>query len=525
MFKRSWRRGALATIAVVAIAATTACSPGASGDGSSGGSGDGSSVLRVRLAGSPVTPDPFREIANYAWDVMRNVYEGVVSLDENYDPIPMIAESWDQSDDGATYTFHIREGLKFHNGEELDADDVKYSLDYYRENAFRASDLGAIESVTVLDPQTVQVDLNRTQGNFLVALGAPIGPVVVPEGSADDDGLVTNPVGTGPYQIDSFTESKVLLSKFEDYQSIDLPTSGFGGAKEALIEQVEITVVEETQTALAGMETEEFDLITEFPPLEIERAEGMTGWSLESVTSTSLNNFYINVDEKGITDPQIRGAVLAAVDRQQLLDTTGQGAGELTHSFISPIVSWYNKESAEYWPWDGGVEQAKQILASSNYDGEPIELISGLDEQHDNAVLIGQSLEAAGFNVQLTKLDFSAYLERLNAGEFQFAVTGTPARIPVDNLYNEWYCDGGKLDKRFGYCDPEYDKLYEEAISTVDADERNAIFAQLEKKLKDEAVIDPWYFYDNIVAVHDNVEGYEPMPSAFLTLWGLSIKN
>lgn len=519
MSGRRWRRTVLAAFAAIAVAATAACSAG-------GGDEDGGQdVLRVRLAGSPVTPDPFREIANYAWDVMRNVYEGVVSLDEDYNPIPMLAESWEQNSEGTSYTFRLREGVKFHNGDVLDAEDVKYSLDYYRENAFRASDLAAIDKVTVVDPQTVQVDLSRPQGNFLVALGAPIGPVVVPDGSADDDGLVTTPVGTGPYKIDAFSEAKVQLSKFADYKSVDVPTSGFGGAKEALIDKVEITVVEETQTALAGMETDEFDLITEFPPLETERAKSTSGWSLESVTSTSLNNFYINVDEKGISDPKIRSAVLAAVDRQQLLDTTGRGAGKVTHSFIPPIVSWYNKESAEYWPWDGGVEQAKKILAESDYDGEPIELISGLDEQHDNTVLIGQSLEAAGFTVKLTKLDFSAYLERLNAGDFQFAVTGTPARIPVDNLYNEWYCDGGKLDKRFGYCDPEYDKIYEQAIGTIDADERNALFAKLEMKLKDEAVIDPWYFYDNLVAVRDNVEGFEPTPSAFLSLWGISLKG
>ncbi len=517
MTSKSWRRAVLAAVAATAVAATAACS-GGGGDG-----GDG--VLRVRLAGSPVSSDPFREISTYPWDVMRNVYEGLVSLDENYDPIPMLAESWEQNDDGTQVTFHLRDGITFHDGRELTSADVVYSLDYYRENAFRASDLAAVESVTAVDPLTVQVDLNRPWGNFLVALGAPIGPVIVPEGSADDDGLVNEPVGTGPFVIDRFSESKVELSKFEEYQPIDLPTSGFGGAKEALVDRVEITVVEETQTAIAGMETDEYDIVTEFPPLERDRASSIAGWTLADVTGTQLNNMYINVGEDGVPDPQVRAAALAAIDRQKLLDSTSRGAGEVTHSFVSPDASWFDEQSGEYWPWDGGIEQAKQLLADSDYDGAPIEVMSGLDEQHDNAVLVGQALEEAGFTVTLTKLDFSAYLERLNAGDFQFAATGTAARIPVDNLYNEWYCDGGALDKRFGYCDAEYDAIYEQAVATVDADARNALFAELERKLKDEAVIDPWYFYDNIVAVRDNVSGFEPAPSGFLSLWGISLEG
>lgn len=520
MHKSTWQRASIAAVATLALAATAACSSGSTGNSEGGG---GSDTLHVRMGGSPISSDPFQQISTFPWLVLGNVYEGLVSLDDEYNPIPMLASSWEVNDGGTEYTFQLRTDAVFQNGDKMTADDVKYSLDYYRENAFRSSDLASVESVEVVDGETVKVTLANSWGNFLVALGYRVGPVIVPEGSADDNGLVTTPIGSGPYKIDSYSDAKVELTKFEDYVPIDEPASEFGGKKEAQVEHIVFDVVEEPQTAMAGMQTGDFDIVTDLDGLNAEQADAIPGWSVDQVTGTVLANAYINAGDDGLPDAQIRRAMFAAIDTQTILDQVYSGAGTLTHSFISPVVSWYDKEAAEYWPYDGGVEQAKELLADSDYDGEAIEVISGIPEQHDAAVVMGQNLEEAGFTVNLTKLDYPAYQDRLNKGDFQIAATGTAARVPVDSLFAEWYCDGGELDKRFGFCDPKYDEMYENAISTMEADDRNAQFAEMERYLKDQAVYFPWQFQPTIAAVSDQVQGFRNAPSGFLPFWDVSL--
>ena len=142
---------------------------------------------------------------------------------------------------------------------------------------------------------------------------------------------------------------------------------------------------------------------------------------------------------------EVRQRQHAAIDQQKLVRTTVFGKGQVTHSYAPTIASWYRKDAAEYWPWGGGVAQAKKLLAKSGYNGETIEVIAGGPEsQQKNAVSIEQDLKAAGIKVKIQRLDHTTYQSRLNSGKFQIASTGTPMRSPADVLYNERYCAHGE---------------------------------------------------------------------------------
>lgn len=517
------RRGLLAMTAVSAMIGLTACGGGDDSANSGGDSGNG--TLTVRIAGSMISTDPFAEIGTNPWQLLRQVYEGLVSLDNEYNPIPMLAESWDVSEDGLVYTFHLRDDVLFHNGAPMTSADVVYSLDYYRANATRASQLANVATVAAVDDTTVAVTLSQPQANFLALLGQPIVIPVVPSGSADGDGLVNDPVGTGPFTVDDFSnENRAVLERFDDYVPVDGESSLFGGHKEALVETVEILSVTEDQTAIAGIETGEYDVAVEIPVQDVDRIEAIDGVTVESEAGTSMHAAYVNTADPVLADPRIRGAIAVAIDRERLLETTVFGHGQVSNSYVSELVSWYDEDAAEYWPWDGGTEQATDLLAASGYAGQPIEIIAGGPQnQQTNATLIGQMLEDAGFTVSIQKLDHATYQSRLNAGEFQVAATGTPLRTPADLLYNEWYCNHGERVGRFGYCDEDYDTLFEQAKQTADETERNALFAQLERKLKDEAVIMPWYWYDSVWAINDDVDGVVVSPSGFFNAWNVSV--
>lgn len=498
-------------------------------DESSGGTGDSEAGghLTVRIAGAMISTDPFREIGTNPWQLLRQVYEGLVSLDDDYNPIPMLAESWDISEDGLTYTFHLRDNVTFHNDAPMTSADVVYSLEYYLENAVRASQLANITGVSATDDYTVELTLETPQANLLALLGQPIVIPVVPTGAADNDGLLNDPVGTGPFVVADFSnETRAVLERFESYEPVDVPASLFGGHKEALVDTVELLSVTEDQTAIAGIETGEYDVAVEIPVQDLDRIESIDGVTVERIGGTSMHNAYVNTAAPVTDDPNVRAAIASAIDRERLLSTTVSGEGDVSNSFVSPLVSWYDTDAGEYWPWDGGLEEAQQLLEESDYNGETLEIIAGGPaNQQTNATLIGQMLEQAGFTVDIQTLDHATYQSRLNSGDFQLAATGTPLRTPADLLYNEWYCPDPESPGRFGYCDDEYNSIFEEAKQTADEDERNALFAQLERMLKDDAVVMPWYFYNSVWAVGDHVEGVEVSPSGFFNAWNVSIEQ
>lgn len=511
-------------ITVVGLAISlTACS-GGSAPVVSGGSGSGG-TLTVRISSAMQTSDPFREIGTGAWQMLRQVYEGLVSLDNNYDPIPMLAESWKVSDDGKAYSFKLRDGVKFQNGKTLTTADAKYSLDYYRKNAVRASNLKNITSVDVVDDLNFTVKLKVPQPNFLALLGQPIEIPIVPEGSADNDGLLTKPIGTGPFMVYNFEDqARAVLKKFPDYKPVNVPSSFFGGRKEAKVDTVEILSVPEEQTAIAGIQTGLYDITMEVPPQNLDQVKKIKDITVQTVLSTNSEAAYIATASPVVKDVDIRRAILTAIDKQQLTSTTIAGAGTVTNSYVSPAVSWYDKDAATYWPWTGGTEKAKQMLAATGYKGEDLEIIAGGPKtQQTNATLIGQMLTKAGFKVTISKLDHATYQSRLNKGDFQIAATGTPLRTPPDLLYNEYYCAHGAKVGRFGYCNETYDTTFDAAKQTSDETTRNAAFAKLEKQLKDDAVVDPWYFTNAISAVRSNVHGYQVSPSSFLNAWNISV--
>lgn len=493
------------------------------GSGSDSGDGD-TKTLRVRISGSMLSTDPFREIGSNTWHLLRQLYEGLVSLDDNLDPIPMLAEKWDVADGGKEYTFHLRKGVKFHNGKTMTAEDVKYSLEYYKANATRKSLLANVATVDAVDDSTVKVTLSRPQGSFIEVLAQPVVVAIVPKGSADDDGLLKKAVGTGPFMVENFdNEERAVLQKFPDYKPVDAPTSNFGGRKVAKVDRVEILSVLEDQTALAGIETGEYDIAYDPPGQDMDRIKAMPDVSVQNVPGTSESNLYINTAAPVVKDKFTRAAILAAIDREKLVKTTDFGQGEVTHSYVPKVASWYRKDAATYWPWDGGTAQAKKLLAKSAYKGQPVEVIAGGPEsQQKNAVSIEQDLKAAGIKVKIQRLDHTTYQSRLNSGKFQIASTGTPMRTPADVLYNEWYCAHGERKGRFGYCNEDYDKKFEAAQAIQDPKKRADAWMVLERKLKDDAVIDPWYYEDASAAVQKNVKGFKVSPSDLLALWNVS---
>lgn len=471
--------------------------------------------------------DPFKEIGTNSWDLLRQIYEGLVALDNSYRPIPQLAKSWQVSPDNLTYTFTLRDGVKFHNGKAMTSADVKYSLEYYKASATRKSQLAQVTSIAAPDPKTVTIMLAKPLANFLAILGNPVIISIVPQGSADNQGLVNTPIGTGPFKVDSFTDgTHAVLTKFADYTSADGNSTDFGGKKQAQVDRLELTSVPVEQTILAALQTKQYDIAIDVNAEDVGQIDKMSGMKSANTAGTNADAMYINTRAAVISDMKLRAAILTAIDTNKLLATTAANQGKVTYSYTSPVLSWYDKDAAVYWPWTGGADQAKQLLSQSSYHGETIEIIAGTTpDQQTNAVLVGQMLTAIGINNTIQKLDQATYQNRLNSGSFQLASTGTPLRTVPDILYADWYSNHGKSIARFGFHDEQFDTIFENAQVTADEGQRNSMFAQLEKILKDNAAISPWYFNNTIAAVADRVQGYTNLSSDYFNGWNVSLKG
>lgn len=393
---------------------------------------DGSSITMAFLENEPAKLDPQAADSLDDYQVLWNVYEGLVG----YDPKTLapdnsgLAESWDISDDGLVYTFHLRQGVKFHNGREMTADDVKYSFnrlanpdtgtsyttlllnnvvgfsDMRVEDATkRATDLTGVQ---VIDPSTIQITLTSPVSSFLNQMTLP-GGFIVPKEAAEAEGFNENPVGTGPYKFVEWVHGDhVTLAANPDY---------WGGKPS--IDTVTIRVIREASQQVIEFEAGNLDLAT-VSEADIPRLQADETLSKELLVAPVLNAFHlrINLNDPALKDVRVRKAIALGINRQVIVDTILGGQGTAGHGLIPPGLSAYDAD-ANPFPYDP--EQAKQLLADAGYgSGLELELTTGTVETELRALAaIQQNLADIGITLHINSVERALFSETMNACKTQ----------------------------------------------------------------------------------------------------------
>lgn len=481
----------------------------------------------VRLWTGMQTSDPFQDVGASSWNLLRAVYEGLTALDDKLVPQPLLAKSWKVSDDAKTYTFALRDDVVFHNDKPMVAADVKYSLDYYRNNSLGKANLSSVQNVQVVDEHTVAIHLSRPSGGLAADLANPIVVPIVPAGSADGGKLATKPIGTGPYQIASFEpQVRGVLKAFGGYKPLTTPAAGLAGRRVALIDTLEFFLVADDQVAAAGLETGEFDLVPRVPTSDIKRFSSLPDAKVLTGPGSGSVSISMNLAKSPLSDIRLRKALTYALDKSAMLGVTAFGFGRVANSFHPPEVNWYVKDAEDYWPYAHDPAQAKKLLAEAGYDGTPIVVYAGSPPyQEQNAVILQQQAKEVGLNLKVQKMDQTTFITKGSNGDYQMTSTGSPFRATPDLFYTQYYCGGGSAKNQYGYCDPAYDAAFEKASATIDRAQRNQLFAGLEKKLKDDAVILPLYINDVAVGVSNKVQGFAPNVYDWLIVWNVWIAS
>jgi peptide/nickel transport system substrate-binding protein len=451
----------------------------------------GSKILRVATDTNLPWLDPHMGTAFTLRELSSHVFEGLVTIGEDYGIIAQLAESWQVSADGLDYTFKLRSGVKFHNGKTMGAEDVKASIERFVQFGARRGDLGAVKAVTAVDPSTVRLTLKEPQGSFLGAMANPVAllaimPKELVEG-AKDPLQPPNLVGTGPFRLAAWVrDQQITLRRFDEYtRDRRMPASGLGGDRTALVDEVHVLSTGESATRLAGLERGDYDYAMALAPTAYERvraASGLDAVILKPFTQVILQ---LNAGRAPFNQVKARQAVSRGLDMDTVMrGVTGNQPAffRLQPSFFFPEQQvWHNVMGQEHYN-QKNLDLARRLLKESGYDGKPITLVTNRDIEwlYRAAVPVKPQLEAIGFKVDLAVRDWPGQIAQQKEGNFDMATNGVSTRPEPTGFDYLFRC--GASYETYGYCDPEMDKALATGVKEREPARRAQAYAQAQKE-------------------------------------------
>ena len=453
--------------------------------------------------------DPHKAVAAGTKEVMFNVFEGLVKPAPDGDLIPAVAEKYEISEDQLTYTFTIRDGIKFHNGSPVTVEDVGASL----ARCTNASDPGiqgieAFSNIKLMesseDGRSISITLREPNSEFLSYLTTAILP-------ADYDQQDTAPVGTGPFKfVSRAAQDNIVLERFDGYWG-----------EPAYLEKVTFKIIENADSILMSLQSGAVDLFAHLTSTQV--AQLGDDFNIEEGTMNLVQAMYLNNAVEPFDNVLVRRALCYAVDRQQILDLAFDGYGSLIGSSMYPAFGKYFDDSlTSYYPHD--VEKAKALLADAGYpDGfsMTITVPSNYQPHIDTAQVIVEQLKAVGVNAEIQPVEWGTWLSDVYAGRnFQATVVGVDASTMTARALLERFTSTAG-NNFINYSNEAYDAFFQEAVSAADDAAQTAAYKQALANLTENAA--NVYIQDlaDLVAVRKGLEGVRFYPIYVLDLSGV----
>lgn len=450
--------------------------------------------------------DPHQTVAAGTREVLFNIFEGLVKPNSDGEMIPAVAEKYELSEDGTTYTFTLREGVKFHNGQTVTAEDVVYSINRCaavpegQEKPLVAA-FSAVKSVEALDEKTVAVTIAQRDLEFISYMTAAIIP-------ADYENQDTAPVGTGPFKFVSRTpQQDFVMERFEDYW----------GAP-AWLDKVTYKICENADALVMNLNGGSINLCAHLTSAQASQLN--QSFQVLEGTMNLVQAIYLNNQAKPFDNQLVRQALCYAIDRQGIMDMVADGHGTAVGSSIYPaFTKYFLPELVDKYPHD--VAKAKELLAQAGYpDGfdMTISVPNNYQPHMDTAEVVAEQLREAGINVTIQPVEWSTWLDTIyNGRQFQATVVGVDAaNMTARAMLERFTSDYGK--NFINYDNPAYDALFQQAINAQDEATQTDLYKQMETMLADTAA--NVYIQDlcDLVAMRQDLGGLKFYPIYVLDL-------
>lgn len=513
-------------------------------------------VLTVCLEGSPEIFNPQLTSNGTTSYVLGQIYDGLVSVERGGSEIePALAESWDVSEDGRTYTFKLRRDVAWQSNDQfeptrpMNADDVMFTFQRMMDEndpfadvsggnyvTFFAKLADALESVDKIDDYTVAFKLKEPMAPFIGTLAhaslaitsAEYADAMLDAGTPEQFDL--NPIGTGPFQLQAYQQDAVIrLAPFEQTWGAVIGDE----ERTPMVDAVVMAISADASVRLRRALADEC-LIGLYPNLadrsDIEAAENLEAVRTP-VPSTGMLHF--NFRDEKFQDQRVRQALAQAIDMESLVEVVYNGMGHVTGAVVPPAL-WGHAEDIGAWEYDP--EAAKKLLAEAGYeDGFNTEVWAVpvarpyMPHGRRAAEIIQADWAKIGVDAEIVSYEWGEYIERARAGEAQVGMFGgiydfpDPSQIP--NNYLTCNAEGEPMPSNIGaWCDPEFNAVMDEAAAITDQGERTELYHQAQQIVHDEVPVIVLGGADTITAVNTSVKGYVPAIFGTSRLSGVTVE-
>jgi peptide/nickel transport system substrate-binding protein len=474
--------------------------------------GDLTFALEARVPGL----DQHASNSSATRNVAMNMFETLVTRDEKMNPVLELAESMDQSADGLTYTFKLRQGITFHNGKTMTSADVAASFQRYSKIGVDRSILEPVEKWETPDASTFVLKLKEARPTFIEQLSAFTVPVVIiPAENAEAAAQQLPIVGTGPFQLEEFKpDSHVKLKRFAGYKPDTRHTtlSGFGGNKEACVDTVTFRMMTEPAARTAALEVGEIHGVEDVPVASQKRLAGNKDIKLSRLELFTMNVAYPNASFPPTDNPKVRQAILAAMDFEEIMEAASDGQYKLNKGFQFPGMNYYSEAGAENLN-QKNKEKAKKLLAEAGYKGEKVTLLTNREfpYMYNTSLVMAEQLKAAGINAELLVLDWPAALQKSirETEGWNFFYTGWITVIALGGPQTMRQMAAPSFVWKPKEPDAEFQAAFQVLSSGKTLDERKAAFARAQARALDQVMAIPFGAMPKTQAVRANVEGFK----------------
>ncbi|MDR6292879.1 peptide/nickel transport system substrate-binding protein [Inquilinus ginsengisoli] len=461
--------------------------------------------------------------------VLQHVVEGLVAPREDLTVAPLLASSIDVSPDGTAYTFHLRDGVGFHDGKPLTSAEVAWSWKRYLDPAtqwqcldrFDGRNGPKVVAVETPDPRTAVFRLDRRSAMFLVNMASiQCDAVILSPSSVGPDGAWIRPVGTGPYVFGDWQKNRYLeLTRFPGYSPLPGSRDGMVGGRQALAEQLRFVVIPDRSVMNAALQAGQVDIINDVGPTEMDAMKAM-GAQVTVTPTLSWAVLLLQTRDPLLSDVRVRQALAQAIDGKQVAEAASFGLATPNPSAVA-VASAYHTQAEAAWPAFDLVAAAK-LLQEAGHAGATLRIQTNNRPtgQYEAALMIQGLLAGAGIDARLDTLDWATQLQNYREGKFQASVFTFSGRADPALAYDSIV--GSKDDDPTSqWEDPQAIAWLDEAKTVEDKAARQAVFDRLHARMAEQVPVIGLFNPVQVTAAGPKVRGYADWAPGTARLWGV----
>jgi len=459
----------------------------------------------------PLTLDPHKNSNFSALQGYEGVYESLTGYDEKTNVVPALAQKWEITNGGKTYVFHLRPNVKFHSGQAMTADDVQYSIGRVLDPKTAAplrSWFDSIKEIRVIDPLTVEMNLDAPYPDLLSAFAALRASAIMPKGFAEQTNLTTKAIGTGPFKLVEYApQEHISYTRNPDYWDQPLPYLDGMTFKVLGEENARLAALHAGQIEYAALSAQGAAQLGSAPGIQVLKAP--YAW---------LGVHEINVSKKPLDDARVRRALRMAVDTREIIQKAVYGGGVPSGPINTGFANWaLDPRTLSYLTPD--VDAAKKLLAEAGYPNGGFAIEIKCSPQYPEIVasslVIQQALRALNVNVNVVQMEWGALSAAItqavqtggrDGGEV-FATANTFRPGPDGYIY-PFFNSRGSYNLG-NYSNPNLDRLMVEARQISNQDQRRSLYTEIQRTLLVDSPYWWWYAKFNTEALSAKFHGYQ----------------